>query len=430
MNDTLLYILGIVIVVLGLAISIGLHEFGHLIPAKIFGVKVPHWAIGFGPKLFSKKIGDTEYSFRLIPLGGFITMIGMYPPENPAKPDSRRRFGAVISQSREAHSEHMESGDENRTLWSRPAWQRIIIMLGGPFVNLVLGLALIAGALSGLGSWAQGSKVEAVMDCQEQMIRMEATCLVDSIKTPANLAGLKANDLVKSIDGKPVVLASDYLPVITDEPLVAHMLVVERDGRELELSVTAAKATLPTMDPETGEVVNRERAYVGVKPEYIRYQLPLSDSLGYGMETVGQTLGFIVQFPQQVYSSVAATISGQDRGGDSAISVVGIGQVAGQVTAADSDWTDKVYSNLMLLGSLNLALFAFNMIPLPPLDGGHVAGGIYEYLKRGTYRLFKRKDPGPIDTALMAPLAQGIFLLLLIAGVAMILVDIFNPVSL
>ena len=430
MNDTLLYILGIVIVVLGLAISIGLHEFGHLIPAKLFGVKVPHWAIGFGPRLFSKKIGDTEYSFRLIPLGGFITMIGMYPPENPDKPDSKRRFGAVIKQSREAHSEHMEPGDENRTLWSRPAWQRIIIMLGGPFVNLVLGLALIAGALSGLGSWAQGSKVEAVMECQEQMIRMEATCLVDSTKTPANLAGLQANDVVKSIDGKPVVLASDYLPVITSEPLVAHMLVVERNGREVELNVTAAKATLPTMDPETGEVVDRERAYVGVKPEYIRYQLPLGDSLGYGMETVGQTLGFIVQFPQQVYTSVAATISGQDRGGDSAISVVGIGQVAGQVTAADSDWTDKVYSNLMLLGSLNLALFAFNMIPLPPLDGGHVAGGIYEYLKRGAYRLFKRKDPGPIDTALMAPLAQGIFLLLLIAGVAMILVDIFNPVSL
>jgi RIP metalloprotease RseP len=117
-NETFLYILGIVVMVLGLAISIGLHELGHLIPAKLFGVKVPHWAIGFGPKLWKKKIGETEYSVRLIPLGGFITMIGMYPPENPKKPDAKRRFGGLIAQSREAHSEYMEAGDESRTLWS------------------------------------------------------------------------------------------------------------------------------------------------------------------------------------------------------------------------------------------------------------------------------------------------------------------------
>jgi Zn-dependent protease len=84
----------------------------------------------------------------------------------------------------------------------------------------------------------------------------------------------------------------------------------------------------------------------------------------------------------------------------------------------------------MLLGSLNLALFAFNMIPLPPLDGGHVAGGVYEYLKRGFYRLTGKKDPGPVDTALMSPIAQFMFMVLLLAGVLMILVDLVNPVKL
>jgi membrane-associated protease RseP (regulator of RpoE activity) len=109
--------------------------------------------------------------------------------------------------------------------------------------------------------------------------------------------------------------------------------------------------------------------------------------------------------------------------------VVGIGQVAGQVASADGDGLDKVLSTLMLLGSLNLALFAFNLIPLPPLDGGHVAGGIYEYLKRGAYRLVGKMDPGPVDSALMAPVAQFMFLLLLAAGLLMIMVDFINPIT-
>lgn len=429
MNETLLYILGILIMVLGLAISIGLHEFGHLIPAKLFGVKVPHWAIGFGPRLWKKKIGETEYSVRLIPLGGFISMIGMYPPENPAKPDSKRRFGGVIAQSREAHSEHMVEGDEKRTLWSKPAWQRIIIMLGGPTVNLVLGLLLITIALSGIGSWAQGTKVEAVIECQEQMINSKDSCVPESVRTPAFLAGLSSGDVVLSVDGQKISSAAPLLEKLTAKPLVSHEVVVVRNGIEKTLNIFPAEASLPTMDA-SGKIVNMVRPYVGVRMEYQRMAMPLGESLGYGITSVGQTFGFIAQFPQQVYSSVSSLFTGESRGGDSAISVIGIGQVAGQVSSSAADPLDKVFSNLMLIGSLNLALFAFNMIPLPPLDGGHIAGGVYEYLKRGAYRLVGKKDPGRIDTALMAPVAQFMFLALLLAGVLMIVVDFVNPVKL
>lgn len=429
MNETLLYILGILVMVFGLAISIGLHEFGHLIPAKLFGVKVPHWAIGFGPRLWKKKIGETEYSIRLIPLGGFISMIGMYPPENPAKPDAKRRFGGVIAQSREAHSEHMVPGDETRTLWSKPAWQRIIIMLGGPTVNLVLGLLLISIALSGIGSWAQGTKVEAVIECQEQMINSKDSCLPESVRTPAYLAGLRSGDVVLSVDGQKIETSAPMLDKLTSKPLVSHVVVVNRGGVEKTLNILPAEASLPTLDA-SGNIVNIVRPYVGVRMEYERMAMPLGESLGYGMASVGQTFGFIAQFPQQVYSAVSSLVTGEERGGNSAISVVGIGQVAGQVSSSAADPLDKVFSNLMLIGSLNIALFAFNMIPLPPLDGGHVAGGIYEYLKRGAYRLVGKKDPGRIDTALMAPIAQFMFLALLLAGVLMIVVDFVNPVKL
>jgi len=419
-NETLQYIFGILVMVIGLAVSIGLHEFGHLIPAKIFGVKVPHWAIGFGPKLFGKKIRETEYSIRAIPLGGYITMIGMFPPAKDSKPDAKRRFGRLIAQSREAHSEFFKPGDEKRTLYSKPAWQRIIIMLGGPTVNLLLGLILITTALSGIGVWAQGTKVEAVIECQEQMTDSKAVCTADSVRTPAALAGLKAGDVALRVDGKPVALADDFISAVTAKPFVSHRVVIKRDGEEKTLNIF----------PAEGKIGTEVRPYIGLRLEFFRNQLSLGDSLGYGFEAAGQTFGFIGQFPQQVFSAVYATATGQPRASDSAISVVGIGQVAGQISSSQGDGLDKTFSTLMLLGSLNLALFAFNMIPLPPLDGGHVAGGIYEYLKRGTYRLLGKKDPGQVDTALMAPVSQFMFLALLFAGLLMIIVDFVNPITL
>jgi membrane-associated protease RseP (regulator of RpoE activity) len=422
-------ILGWAIFILGLAISIGLHEFGHLIPAKLFGIKVPNWAIGFGPKLWGKQIGETEYSIRAIPLGGFITMIGMFPPEDPAKPDRKRMFGKLIAQSREAHSEFMEPGDENRTLYSKPAWQRIIVMFGGPFVNLVLGFALIIVSLSGLGIVEQSPRINAVIECQAQMENPDDECTVDSTKTPAFEAGLQAGDVVLKVDGKQVVIASDYLGVVTSLPLTQHQLTIQRDGREIEIPVTASSTMRSVTNPETGEVTREPRPYLGVQAEFERISLPLDRSFASAADTTAQTFGFIAQFPQQVVASVTSLFTGVERDGNSAVSVVGIGQISGQVAASEADPADKVFFWLMILGSLNLALFAFNMIPLPPLDGGHILGGIYEYLKRGAFKVIGRKAKVRVDTALMAPLAQAGFLFLMVAGVAMILVDIFNPIA-
>ena len=97
MNESVLYILGILIVALGIGFSIGWHELGHLIPAKLFGVKVPKYMIGFGPTIFSKKIGETEYGLKLIPLGGYIAMIGMYPPAKPGAKSKKGFFRDMIA---------------------------------------------------------------------------------------------------------------------------------------------------------------------------------------------------------------------------------------------------------------------------------------------------------------------------------------------
>lgn len=438
MNEILLYIVGVLVLVLCLLLSVGLHEFGHLIPAKLFGVRVPHWAIGFGPKLFAKKIGETEYSIRAIPLGGFITLIGMYPPAKPGTDDTKRWFSSTIISARNAHKEHEQPGDENRKFYQLSAWKRIVVMFGGPVTNLILGVVLITTALSGFGIDQRVNVFETVVACEAQMLDDEATCDAQSVVTPAALAGLKSGDKLVSVDSKTVTLTEDALAPIVELPLTQHSIVVERSGQQLELSVTASQTALPYYDANGNVALNTDgtqalktRPYIGVQFAHQRVGAPLEQSIGRAFVMTGDTLGMIVQFPQQVYASISALFTGEERNPSGAVSIIGVGQAAGSITAnANSTLADRIYMNLFLIGSLNLALFAFNMIPLPPLDGGHIAGGIYEYLKRGVFRLLGKKDPGYADTALLAPLATAMFFVLLAAGLAMMIVDLVNPLKL
>ena len=410
--------MGILVIVIGLALSIGLHEFGHLIPAKLFGVKVPVWAIGFGPKLFSKKIGETEYSFRLIPLGGFITMIGMYPPDRKGK-DATRRFGSLIAQARQAHSEHMVEGDAGkRTLYSLPAWKRIIIMFGGPFVNLVLGLSLLTGVFVSVGTPQQTTKVDKVIACVEAMTQGE--CDDASIPTPAVSALLSAGDTILAVDGKEVTSYAELQSQLaaSKQPVA---LSIERNGSTLTKTLPAVWADLPYQDPETGKVTTKSVRIIGVSFAVVQVPAGVGESFGRAGDMVTGTFGLIGSFPQQVYSALETTLTGNDRDPAGAVSILGVAQASAQV--------DSLAYWLYLIGALNIALFVFNMIPLPPLDGGHIAGGIYEYLKRGAFRLVGKKDPGPVDTALMAPIAQFMFLVLLAAGLLMIIADLVNPIS-
>ena len=401
--------MGIVVIIIGLALSIGLHEFGHLIPAKIFGVRVPNWAIGFGPKLLSKKIGETEYSLRLIPLGGFITMIGMYPPDLKGK-DSKRPFRNVITAARNAHSEHMEPGDAGkRTLYSLPAWKRIIIMFGGPFVNLVLGVSLLTGVSVSIGETAQTTQIQQVLACMDAMTH--GACNADSTPTPAAAAGLLPGDKVISVAGAEV---SDYsqLQKALRSASGRISLEIQRAGKTLNLQLEPAFANLQGQ----GNV-----RVIGVTFKVEHVDVSFSKALGNSFGSVGETFGMITQFPQQVYRAFESTITAKPRDPAGAVSIVGVAEASTKI--------DSLAFWLYLLGSLNVALFAFNMIPLPPLDGGHIAGGIYEYLKRGAFRLLGKKDPGSVDTALMAPIAQVIFIILLLAGVLMMYVDLVNPIN-
>ena len=141
----LAFVIGVVIIALGLAVSIGLHEIGHLVPAKLFGVKVTQYMIGFGPTIWSRRKGETEYGVKAIPLGGYIAMIGMFPPARGERvhEDSTGFFRGLVQDARDSSMESITPGDEDRAFYRLPVWKRIIVMLGGHVVKTGIGPVLV-----------------------------------------------------------------------------------------------------------------------------------------------------------------------------------------------------------------------------------------------------------------------------------------------
>ena len=434
MNETLLYVIGILIVALGIGFSIGWHELGHLIPAKLFGVKVPKYMIGFGPTLFSKQIGETEYGLKLIPLGGYITMIGMYPPaKSPEVSGPRGFFRDMISSARNAHSEFVEPGDENRMFYQLPVWKRMIIMFGGPVMNLILGVILLTVALSGIGVSQVSTTVSEVSRCVPVVATEQ--CTDASQASPALAAGLEAGDKILAINGADLANWNEAGKLI--KPGVVNKLsVLKADGSKVSLALTPVTVQRPVIENGAVKLDASGKQVFGPKPVLgiilaaeIR-QLSIGESLRASGQSVVQVGQMILNLPQQVAAVGQSTFGSEQRRADGPVSIIGIGQIAGEVASSSStSFEEKIQSQLGILASLNFALFAFNMLPLLPLDGGHVAGGVYEAIKKGIFRVLRKPNPGPADTALLMPLTWVVFIALMAMSALIIIADLVNPIS-
>ena len=444
MSETLWYLGGIVFIALGIGLSIGLHELGHLLPAKKFGVKVPTYAIGFGPTLFKIKLGETTYAIKLIPLGGYISMIGMYPPakssgaEKSSEPTDKQRgfFADMIFSARNAHSEHVTAADKNRMFYQLPVWKRMIIMFGGPFMNLALGVLLMIVVISGIGNTQQSTTIQQVMPCVIVQPRAVNECTDQDPISPAAKAGLKAGDRILAIDGKQLDSSADFSNLLTSA--VASAFTVERDGKQQTFSlvpltaprVIIGKSGTPVLDA-AGNPMLVPRPVIGIMFGTERAPQPIGTALNQSGTAIAQVGQMILTLPSQLRDVAVSTFTGEKRNPNGAVSVVGIGQISGSISANDKiDIVDKLSVGLSILASLNFALFGFNMLPLLPLDGGHIAGGVYEWIKRGLFKLLRKPAPGPVDTAMLMPATWFIFVVLMAMSALLIIADLVNPITL
>jgi membrane-associated protease RseP (regulator of RpoE activity) len=394
-------VLGWVIFVVALLFSVMLHETGHFVAAKRFGMKVTQYFIGFGTTLWSTTRGETEYGIKVLPFGGFVKIVGM------------------------TSMDEVDPADEPRSFRRHPAWQRLIVLFAGSFMHFVLALVLlflVAGGI-GLETASPASQLGPITSCVPANAKAFAsgTCTATDQPSPAKAAGLQAGDKVVSFDGKAVSTWTALGNVIRATP--AHRsvpVVVDRNGQRLNLHVTLAT------------VSGRSGSYLGIGDATVFQRYNPVRSVTYAGSMFGTILTGSVKVIGQLPSAVphlfaknrSSTPAGQ------VTSVVGAGEITGQVVSSSSyGWQAKVDYILLIMASLNIFVGAFNLLPLLPLDGGHIAVVIYERIRSWFVRLRRRPDPGLVDMTKLVPVSMGVFAILVFFGLTLILADLVNPVQ-
>jgi membrane-associated protease RseP (regulator of RpoE activity) len=444
----LLYLLGVVAFVLAILASIGLHELGHMIPAKAFGGKVTQYFIGFGPTVWSRQRGETEYGVKAIPLGGYVKIVGMLPPdaEHAGKveydADGNRvvtvrksntgLFAQLVSDARAAEWETITAADEDRLFYRMAWWKKVIVMAGGPTVNLLIAFFIFAGLFATYGNPADQilhTKVGDVSACVIPATRTSDVCRTTDPVSPAAKAGLQEGDIFVSFNGTPVDSWTQMQTLIRGNDNGAATIVVERAGKQLTLHTNTKVEARPTDEKDPTKLT--PVGFLGVTP-VVTYQHggPL-----YTIEQMGglakQSAVALATLPVKVWGVAEAIAGVKPRAADSPVSVVGGGRLAGETASAkDFPLQEKLVSLLGLVAGFNFFIGLFNFVPLLPLDGGHIAGALWEAARRGIARLRRRPDPGYVDVAKLLPVAYVVASFLLVMGVVLIVGDLVVPVTL
>jgi membrane-associated protease RseP (regulator of RpoE activity) len=391
------FLLGVVIFVLALLVSVMLHETGHFVMAKRFHMKATKYFVGFGQTLWSRQHGETEYGIKVLPLGGFVKIIGM------------------------TSLEEVDPADEARSFRRQPAWQRAIVLVAGSFMHFALALVLLFILAVGIGV-PNTTTVGAISKCLPQTVKAlnSGTCAKGLPNSPAGQAGLRAQDKIVSVAGRPVSNWTQVGNVIRVQP-AGHPIpvVVDRAGKQLTLSVTP------------GTVAGRKGSYLGIDDQLFERVGPVS-----GAAYAGSTFAEVIEESGQAAAKLPAALPdlfAKDRSktaGANVSSIVGAADDAGQVVQAGGGWQFTVSALLLIVISLNIFVGAFNLLPLLPLDGGHLAIVFYERIRAWLARLRGRPDPGMVDLQKLIPVSVGVFAVLVGLGLVLIAADIVNPVHL
>ena len=443
----LLYLLGVVIFVFAIMASIGLHELGHMIPAKAFGGKVTQYFIGFGPTVWSKQRGETEYGLKAIPLGGYVKIVGMLPPDAEhadkveyddegnrvvtVRKSNTGMFGQLVSDARAAEWETITAADEPRLFYRMAWWKKVIVMAGGPTVNLMIAFFIFAGLFATVGNPNDETvhpTADTVSACVIPADRTSDVCQKTDPVSPAAQAGLKPGDRFVSFNGTAIHSWEEMQTLIRGNNDGAATIVVDRDGQTLTLHTNTQVEPRPT-DPNDVKKLTPV-GFLGVAPQVTFGH----GGVVYTVQQMGvlakQSAVALATLPVKVWGVGEAIVGVKERATDSPVSIVGGGRIAGETASADNfPLQDKLVGLLGLIAGFNFFIGLFNFIPLLPLDGGHIAGALWEAARRGIARLRGRPDPGYVDVARLLPVAYVVASFLLVMGVVLIVGDLVVPVN-
>ena len=436
----LLAVIGVLAFAVGLLLSIALHEIGHLVPAKLFGVKVTQYMVGFGRTVWSRRRGETEYGFKAIPLGGYVRMIGMFPPapgDDPRKLRSASTgpFQALIEDARRAVKVEIQPGDEDRLFYRQPWWKKLIVMVGGPMMNVLIALVLAAGLLMTFGNPQKPvltPVVSSVSECVIEASEQRTDCRPDDRVAPAAAAGIEPGDRIVSIDGTPIQTWDEAREVIRALPEAGIEVVVERSSELLTLTAPITTSERPTLDSTADDIRYEDVGFLGVSPTIDHYENEdFVGVVGWMGDFTATMAKAVASIPQRMVGVWDAAFGGGERDINGPIGIVGAGRIGGEI-ASDEGLAvgQRVASFVMLLASFNMAIALFNLIPLLPLDGGHIAGALWEAVKRGWAKVTRGPTPKPVDVAKALPLAYGVATVLIGMAVLLLYADIVNPVRL
>ncbi|WIE74332.1 site-2 protease family protein [Curtobacterium sp. MCSS17_007] len=439
-ESVLLFVLGVVVFIIGLLVSIGLHELGHLSFSKLFGVKVTQYSLGFGKAIWSFRRGETEYGIRPILLGGYISMVGMLKPRASGRQrgiTNTGMYGAFVQDARQASAEQIADagGDDARAFYRLTPWKRIIVMIAGPAMNLVIGIVLFGVLLCGFG--APTTTFTSSVDCVLPTSQSTA-CAPGDGASPAKEAGIRDGDVVLAVNGTQDPSIAEVSRVFQRSAGETVTVVVERDGQRRTLEVTPQLATRDVVTDRgtvaknaDGTTKTQRVGVVGVSiGQSLVRQSPAAVLPATGAQ-IAASAHLIIDLPQRLVAVWNAAFGAQERSQDSPVSVVGVGRAIGEVSSMSGvPVVDKAYTILGLLASLNIGLFVLNMVPLLPLDGGHIAGALWEAVKRRAYKLAGKPDPGAIDLAKSMPLTMVVVVLLAGMSALLIYADLVRPVDL
>jgi membrane-associated protease RseP (regulator of RpoE activity) len=400
--------------------SIALHEVGHLLPAKLFGVKVPMYFVGFGKRIWSFRRGETEYGIKWLLLGGYVRLVGMYPP---GKPGRTGRLAEWADSAREAERDDITDTDvrTGRLFYQKKSWQKLIIMAGGPLMNILLAFFIFLGINLAYGQQQQTLGVASVSDCLDPS---PAAC----VAPPAKQAGVQVGDTVVALNGTNVATWRELVTLVRAQGDGELTFTVDRPGQgrvTLQTVHSVLRQLADLNDPSKSVTAG----FAGMSSDVTNVRVGPVGTAQDMWKMTTQSVSALATFPQKVFMTGFDMVTGKPRDVSGPLSVVGASVAASEIATTDQlTLGSRIASYFSLLGAVNLFVAILNLVPLLPFDGGHIAGALWEALRRALARLFKRPAYGFFDTARLLPVAYVVGAFLAIAGVILVVADIVSPI--